>query len=106
MLDIITFKISCSHVFKIINNLFKIYNFIWCTVVDRGTDILISFAIIMQLSLSMVLQLFGPWPLFHSFVYTQLVGLLGREISPSQGLYLHTEQHKHKINARRHPCLK
>jgi hypothetical protein len=26
--------------------------------------------------------------------YTQLVGLLGRGISPSQGRYLHTEQHK------------
>jgi hypothetical protein len=26
-----------------------------------------------------------------------LVGLLGRGISPSQGLFLHTEQHKHRI---------
>jgi hypothetical protein len=26
------------------------------------------------------------------------VGLFGREISPSQGRYLHTEQHKHRIN--------
>jgi hypothetical protein len=31
--------------------------------------------------------------------YTQSVGLLGREISPSQGRYLHTEQYKHRINA-------
>jgi hypothetical protein len=31
--------------------------------------------------------------------YTQSVGLLGRGISPFQGLYLHTEQYKHKINA-------
>jgi hypothetical protein len=30
--------------------------------------------------------------------YTQWIGLLGRGISPSQGLYLHTEQHKHRIN--------
>jgi hypothetical protein len=37
--------------------------------------------------------------------YTQSVGLLGWGISPSQGLYLHTEQHKHRINAHRHPCL-
>jgi hypothetical protein len=29
---------------------------------------------------------------------TQSVGLLGRGISPSQGIYLHTEQHKHRIN--------
>jgi hypothetical protein len=34
----------------------------------------------------------------------QSVGLLGRGMSPSQGLYLHTEQHKHRINAHRHPC--
>jgi hypothetical protein len=33
------------------------------------------------------------------------VGLLGRGISPSQGRYLHTEQHKRRINAHRHPCL-
>jgi hypothetical protein len=31
--------------------------------------------------------------------YTQSVGLLGRVISPSQDRYLHTGQHKHKINA-------
>jgi hypothetical protein len=31
--------------------------------------------------------------------YAQSVGLLGRGRSPSQGLYLHTEQHKHRINA-------
>jgi hypothetical protein len=27
------------------------------------------------------------------------------EISPMQGRYLHTEQHKHRINAHRHSCL-
>jgi hypothetical protein len=32
------------------------------------------------------------------YSYTQSVGLLGRGISPSQGRYLHTEQHKHRIN--------
>jgi hypothetical protein len=26
-------------------------------------------------------------------------------MSPSQGRYLHTEQHRHRINAHRHPCL-
>jgi hypothetical protein len=42
-----------------------------------------------------------------SWSYTQSVGLLGRGISPSQGLYLDTEQHNHRINAHkyRHPCL-
>jgi hypothetical protein len=33
------------------------------------------------------------------FDLRQLVGLLGRVISPSQGPYLHTEQQKHRINA-------
>jgi hypothetical protein len=33
-----------------------------------------------------------------SWSYTQSVGLLGREISLSQDLYLHTEQHEHRIN--------
>jgi hypothetical protein len=48
----------------------------------------------------MALQPFiGPWPLSVSWSYKQLVGLLRREISPLQGLYLHTEQHKHRINA-------
>jgi hypothetical protein len=32
---------------------------------------------------------------FFSFlIYTQSIRLLGRGISPSQGRYLHTEQHK------------
>jgi hypothetical protein len=33
----------------------------------------------------------------------QSVGLLGWRISLSQGLYLQTGQHKHRINANRHP---
>jgi hypothetical protein len=36
---------------------------------------------------------------FSSLIYTQSVGLLGRGITPSQGRYLHTGQHKHRINA-------
>jgi hypothetical protein len=37
---------------------------------------------------------------FPSFLYfTQSVGFFGRGISPSQGLYLHTVQHKRRINA-------
>jgi hypothetical protein len=37
-----------------------------------------------------------PWPFFSSVIlYTESVGLLGRGISPSQGLCLHTGQHKH-----------
>jgi hypothetical protein len=48
---------------------------------------------------------FGPWPWARarvfSFVifFTETVGLLGRMISPSQCHYLHTGQHKHRINA-------
>jgi hypothetical protein len=41
-----------------------------------------------------------PWPLlqFRNF-FTQTVGFLGRVISPFQGRYLHTGQHKHRIKA-------
>jgi hypothetical protein len=42
---------------------------------------------------------FTGWPLIYSFmIISQTVGLLGRVISSSQGLYLNTEQHKHRIN--------
>jgi hypothetical protein len=43
--------------------------------------------------------------LFTFLIYTQSIELLGRGISPPQGRYLHTEEHKHRINAHRHPCL-
>jgi hypothetical protein len=46
----------------------------------------------------------GPCSLFQ-FPNLYTVGLLGRVFGPSEGRYLHTEQHKHKINAHRHPCL-
>jgi hypothetical protein len=36
--------------------------------------------------------------LFSLLIYSQLAGLLGRVISSSQGLYLNTGQHKHRIN--------
>jgi hypothetical protein len=43
---------------------------------------------------------FGPWPLLQfRDLFTQTVGLLGRVIGPSQGLYLYTGQNKHRINA-------
>jgi hypothetical protein len=50
--------------------------------------------------------LLGPGLLF-SFVifFTQTIRLLGWVISLSQGCYLHTGHHKHRINAGRHPCL-
>jgi hypothetical protein len=37
----------------------------------------------------------GPWPLFH---FLDPI-LLERGISPSQGIYLYIEQHKHRINS-------
>jgi hypothetical protein len=56
----------------------------------------------------MALQPFvGPWPLFQFLdLFTQSVGLLWRGITPLQGRYLHTGQHKHRINTHRHTCLK
>jgi hypothetical protein len=43
----------------------------------------------------------GPGLFFSSMIFfTLTVGLLGRLISPSQGRYLHTGQHKRRINAR------
>jgi hypothetical protein len=60
------------------------------------------------LSLSlMLLPLFEHRPPVKRFISLQFltlgqsVGLLGREISPSQGRYLH----KHRINVDKHPCL-
>jgi hypothetical protein len=45
----------------------------------------------------------GPWPLLQfRNRFSQTVGLLGRVISLSQGLYLNTGQHKHRINAHTH----
>jgi hypothetical protein len=32
---------------------------------------------------------------FNFLIHTQSVGLLGREINPPQGRYLHVEQHPH-----------
>jgi hypothetical protein len=41
-----------------------------------------------------------------SWSFTRSVVFLGRGISQSQGRYLHTGQHKHRINAHWYPCLK
>jgi hypothetical protein len=63
-------------------------------------------------SVDLVLSVYGSTVLlldrgrfFSSLICTQSVGLLGRVICPSQGRYVHTEQHKHGINAHRHPCI-
>jgi hypothetical protein len=76
-----------------------------------GREIHLAWLSLKSVSLSLSLSLYGSTVLvylgrFFSFlIYTQSVGLLGREISPSQGRYLQTEQHKHRINAHRYPCL-
>jgi hypothetical protein len=59
-----------------------------------------NFAFIYSFIQGLYRPLLGPG-VFFSFVifFTQTVGLLRRGISPSQGRYLHTEQHKHRINA-------
>jgi hypothetical protein len=45
----------------------------------------------------------GPWPLIKSRNhFSQTVVLLGRVISPSQGNYLNTGQHTHRINEYTH----
>jgi hypothetical protein len=60
----------------------------------------ISFSVIHQWLYS---PLLGPGLFFSSVIYfTQTVRLLGRGISPSQGLNLNTGQHKHRINAYTH----
>jgi hypothetical protein len=54
---------------------------------------------ILLLLLWLYSRLLGLGSFSVSWSYTQSVGPLGRGISPPQGLYLHTEQHKHRINA-------
>jgi hypothetical protein len=65
----------------------------------------LSIHLSIYLSIYLWLYFVGPRPLFQFLdLFIQSVGLLGLVISPSQGL--HTKQHKHGINAHRHPCLK
>jgi hypothetical protein len=56
---------------------------------------------------SIALQPFvGPRSPFYSFLIIYTVGRIPwTGISPSQDLYLHTGQHKHRLNVHRHPCL-
>jgi hypothetical protein len=55
---------------------------------------------VMELETVMALQPFvGPSPLFQFFHLHTVGKLRGKGISPSQGLYLHTQLYKHRINA-------
>jgi hypothetical protein len=49
-------------------------------------------------------SLLGLGSFFSYLIFS--TGLRGRAISPSQGRYFHTGEHKHRINAHRHSCLK
>jgi hypothetical protein len=62
------------------------------TIINITKNALI-FELYLSIYLSMALQS------FFSFL------ILGRGISQAKGRYLHTEQHKHRINAQRHPCF-
>jgi hypothetical protein len=54
-----------------------------------------------------LLPFVGPWPRFQFLdLFTHSVGLLGWGISPLQGHYLHTGEHKNRIKAHMLPCLK
>jgi hypothetical protein len=64
-----------------------------------------------QFLLSLSFLLLPLWSIGHSWnasfhfsflILRQSVGLLGRGISSSQGRYL---QHRHGINADKHPCV-
>jgi hypothetical protein len=53
----------------------------------------------------MALQLFiGPGRFFSFLILYTVRRTPWRGISTSQGLYVYTEQHKHRINAHSHPC--
>jgi hypothetical protein len=64
--------------------------------------------LILTFFFSMALQpLWGPGRYFGFLIYLRAVGLFGRVISSSQGLYLNTRQHKHRkthIHTIKHPC--
>jgi hypothetical protein len=68
------------------------------------------FVTIISIYLSIYLWLYslllGLGCFFIFLIFTQAVGLLGWGISPSQGRWLYTGQHKHRINVNRHPYLK
>jgi hypothetical protein len=53
----------------------------------------------------MALQPFvGTWPLLSFLIQYTISRPRWMKINPLPGLYLYVEQHKHRINAYRHPC--
>jgi hypothetical protein len=72
---------------------------------DLQSDLFGALTHILLLSIYGCTSFVDPGRFFSFLIYTQLLGLLGRGISRSQDGYLHTEEHKHRINAHRCPCL-
>jgi hypothetical protein len=90
----------------IIVTVFRIHSFIhqWLYSPLVGPGLFIIFVILFTQTVkhtrSLKVAVQGPELLaHHSYIHTQTVGLLGRVISPSQDRYVHTGQHKHRINA-------
>jgi hypothetical protein len=75
--------------------------------IDVGISQIRSRSTTVHIHSSVALQpFFGLCPHFQfRNLHTQSVGIIGRGISPSQGLYLHIGQHKHRINTYNHPGL-
>jgi hypothetical protein len=70
----------------------------------RSRHFTVNSAVIIIISMALPAHS-GPWSLNQSRNhFSQTVGLLGRVISPSQGRYLHTGQHKCIIKA--YTCTK
>jgi hypothetical protein len=57
--------------------------------------IIIIIVVVVVIVIMALLPFDGPWP--HCQFLDSI--LLGQGINPLQGFYLHTEQHKHRINA-------
>jgi hypothetical protein len=90
-------------------------------VLNSGRTLLREFSFVFRIIMWMLqslwiffsLALQPPWALayiFNFIIILQTVGLLGRVISSSRGLYLNTGQHKHRINTYTHqismPCVR
>jgi hypothetical protein len=85
----------------------SIYLSIYLSIYYLSLSIYLSIylSICLSIYLSIYLGIYGSTALFWalaafsvSWSFTQSVGLLARGISSSQGRYLHTEQHKNRIN--------
>jgi hypothetical protein len=80
---------------------FILFNFTAAISISKGLGLGTTYYLPIQGSIALV-----DLGSFFSFVInTESVRLLGWGISPSQGPYIRTEHHRHRINVYRHPCL-